>query len=123
MLCTDVKDLDHALRVGGNLREVYAVKDCALQRSRLDERLFGTLASGIIGADQEVSDDHTFGVAQCRDRHDRGKAAAVLTYVSQLVYILNTSGGLEDQRLKSRCDRSTEFVAQRLGTRNQLLRI
>jgi hypothetical protein len=42
-LGADVEDLDDALRVGGDAREVGAVEDRALQGARLEQRLFACL--------------------------------------------------------------------------------
>ena len=56
-LGADVEDLDDALRVGGDAREVGAVEDRALQRARLEQRLFRLLARGVVGADQQIADD------------------------------------------------------------------
>ncbi len=50
-LGADVEDLDHAFRVGGDAGEIGAVEDRALQRSRLEQRLFRLLARGVVGAD------------------------------------------------------------------------
>ena len=44
----DVEDLNDALRVGGDTREVGAVENRALQGTRLEQRLFGLLARGDI---------------------------------------------------------------------------
>jgi hypothetical protein len=72
-LGADVEDLDDALGVGGDAREVGAVEDRALQGARLEQRLFRLLARGVVGADQQVADDGVLRVAQRRDRHDAGK--------------------------------------------------
>ena len=50
-------------------------------------------------------------VAQRRDRHDGRKAAAILADVGQLVDILDPARGLENQCLKARRDRGSEFDA------------
>ena len=47
-LGTDIEDLDDALGVGGDAREVGAVEDGALQGTRLKQRLF-RLARGVVG--------------------------------------------------------------------------
>jgi hypothetical protein len=62
-LGADIEDLDDALRVGGDAREVGAVEDRALQRARLEQRLLRLLARGVVGADQQVADD---GVSSSR---------------------------------------------------------
>ena len=85
--------------------------------------LFDLLAGGIVGADQQVSDDAAFRVAQRGDRHDRGKAAAVLPDVGQLVLVLDAARGLEGQRLEARRDRRRELPAQGLGALDHFLRI
>src|ERR1039457_5200328 len=56
-LAADVEDLKNALRIGGDAREVGAIKYRALQGARLEQRLFRLLARGVIGADQHVTDD------------------------------------------------------------------
>ena len=122
-LGADVEDLDDALRVGGDAREVGAVEDRALQGPRLEQRLFRLLARGVVGADQQVADDGVLRVAQRRDRHDRREAAAVLADVGQLVDVLDAARGLEHQGLEARRDRGAELDAQRLGARDHFLRI
>ncbi len=42
----DVEYLDDAFRIGGDAREVGAVEDCVLQRSRFEDRLFRLFAFG-----------------------------------------------------------------------------
>ena len=69
-LGADIEDLNDALGVGGDAGEVGAVENRALQGSRLEQRLFGLLARGVVGADQQVADDGVLGVAQRRDRDD-----------------------------------------------------
>jgi hypothetical protein len=49
-LGADVEDLNDALRVGGDAREVGAVEDRALQSPRLEQRLFRLLARSVVGA-------------------------------------------------------------------------
>ena len=56
-LGADVEDLDDALRVGGDAREVGAVENRVLQGPRLEQRLFRLLAGGVVGADQQIADD------------------------------------------------------------------
>ena len=104
-LGADVEDLDDALLVGGDAGEIGAVENRALQRARLEQRLFRLLARGVVGADQQVADDAALRVAQRRDRHDRGKAAAVLADVGQFVNVLDAARGLEHQRLEARRNR------------------
>ena len=78
---------------------------------------------GVVGADQQIADDPVLCVAQRRDRHDRRKAAAILADVGQLVDVLDPARGLENQRLKARRNRGSEFDAQRFGARDHFLRI
>ena len=52
-----------------------------------------------------------------------GNAAAVLADVGQLVDVFDPVRGLEDQRFESGRDRRPELGAQRLGARDELLRI
>ena len=122
-LGADVEDLDDALRVGGDAREVGAVENRALQGPRLEQRLFRLLARGVVGADQQIADDGVLRVAQRRDRHHRRKPAAVLADVGQLVDVFDPARGLEHQGLKARRNRGSEFEAQRLGARDHFLRI
>src|SRR4029077_9120496 len=49
-LGADVEDLNDALRVGGDAREVGAVEDRALQSPRLEQCLFRLLARSVVGA-------------------------------------------------------------------------
>ncbi len=89
----------------------------------LEQRLFGLLARGVVGADQQVADDGVLRVAQRRDRHHRREAAAVLADVGQLVDVLDPARGLEHQRLEAGRDRRAELDAERLGARDHFLRI
>src|ERR1035438_10003334 len=66
-LGADIEDLNDALLVGGDTREVGAVENCGLQGPCLQQSLFRPLARGIIGADQQVADDGALIVAQRRD--------------------------------------------------------
>src|SRR5476649_304074 len=50
-LGADVEDLDDALGVGRDAREVRAVENRPLQRPRLEQRLFRLLARGVVSAD------------------------------------------------------------------------
>ena len=56
-LGADVEDLDDALLVGGDAREVGAVEDGALQRPGFEQRLFRPLALGDVlhGQDQQLA--------------------------------------------------------------------
>ncbi len=65
-LGADVEDLDDALRVGRDAREVGAVENRALQGPRLEQRLFGLLARGVVRANEQIADDRALGVAQAR---------------------------------------------------------
>src|SRR6202034_2575791 len=64
-----------------------------------------------------------FRVAQCRDRDDGGKAAAVLADIGHLINILYASGRLEDQRLEPRRDWGFELDAEGLCPCNDFLGI
>ncbi len=90
-LGADVEDLNDALGVSGDTREIGAVENRVLQGPRFKQRLFRLLARGVVGADQQVADDGVLIVAQGRDRHDRREAAAVLADVGQLVDVLDTA--------------------------------
>ncbi len=122
-LGADIEDLNDALRVGGDAREVGAVEDRALQGPRLEQRLFRLLARGVVGADQQIADDGVLRVAQRRDRHHRREPAPILADVGQLVDVLDPARGLEDQGLEARRDRGSELDAQCLGARDHFLRI
>src|SRR5471032_2963898 len=76
-LRADVEDLADAIRVSGDAGEVSAVENRALQGPRLE-----------LGADQQIADNGVLRVAQRRDGHDRGKAAAILSNVGQFVNVL-----------------------------------
>src|SRR5665213_2293545 len=84
---------------------------------------FDQLARAVVGANQQIADDGVLRVAQCGDGHHRREPAPILADVGQFVDILDAARGLEDQRLEAWCDRGCELDAQRLGTRDQLLRI
>jgi len=73
---------------------------------------FYLFARGIIGADQQIADDSAKIIAQRCNRHDRRKAAAIFTDVSQLVNVFDTARGLEDQRLEARRNRGCQLEAQ-----------
>ncbi len=97
-----------------------------LPPQRLLERLpllFDLLARGVVGANQQVSDDRVVGGAQRRDRHHGWKAAAVLADVGELVDVLDPTGRLEHQRFEAGRDRRAEFDAQRPCAGDQFLRI
>jgi hypothetical protein len=49
-LGADVKDLNDALGVGGDAREVGTIEDRALQGAGLEQRLFRLLARSVVGA-------------------------------------------------------------------------
>jgi hypothetical protein len=72
-LGADVEDLDDALLVGGDAREIGAVENRVLQRARLEQRLFGLLARGIVCADQQIADDFILRVAQAVTETTAGK--------------------------------------------------
>ena len=84
---------------------------------------FRYLARGIVGADQQVSDNVAVVVAQRGDRHDGGKAAPILTDVREVVDVLDPARSLERQRLETRCNGRGELGAQRQGARLDLLSI
>ena len=122
-LGADIEDLNDALGVGGDAREIGAVENRSLQGPRLEQRLFRLLARGVVGADQQIADDGVLRVAQRRDRHHRRKPAAILADVGQLVDVLDPARGLEHQSLEARRDRGAKFGAQLLGARDHFLRI
>src|SRR5438309_9280104 len=57
-LGADVEDLNDALLVSGDAREVGAVKDRALEGPCLEQSLFRPLAGAVVGSDQR-SEEHT----------------------------------------------------------------
>ena len=122
-LGTDVEDLDDAFRVGGDAREIGAVEDRVLQRAGIEQRFFRLLASGVVGADQQIADDGIVCVAQCRDRDHGRKPAAVFADIGQLIDVFDAARGLEDQRLKAGGNRGSELQAQRFGAGDHFLRI
>jgi hypothetical protein len=81
------------------------------------------LASGIVGADQEIADDSSLIVAQRRDRHDGREAAAILADVGQFVDVFDPALGLEYQCLEAQRNRGFELGAQCSGASDQFLRI
>lgn len=121
---------DDAARVGGDQgvdvrfdqgpRVELLIADALVEQHPLRLDL---LASGVVRADQQITDDPPLGVAQRRDRHVGREAAAVLADVGQLVDVLDPARGLEDQGLEARRDRRAEFRAERLGPRDHLLGI
>ena len=84
---------------------------------------FDLLAHRVVGADQQVADDLSAGVAQRGHRHDGREPAAVLAHVGQLVDVLDAARGLEHQRLEAGRDRGVELQAERRGARDQFLRV
>src|ERR1700691_4789265 len=97
------------------LEKLALLKMALCSAPAFEERLFGLLAGGIVGADQQIADDSAEIVAQCGNRHDRRKAAAIFTDVSQLVNVFDAARGLEDQRLEARRNRGCQFDAQCFG--------
>ena len=96
----DVEDLNDALLVGGDAREVGAVENGVLQGACLEQRLFCLFARGIIGADQQIADDCTLIVSQRRYRNDSRKTAAVLADIRQLVDVLDPRAALKTSASK-----------------------
>ena len=58
-----IEDLNDALRIGGDAREIGAVEDRALQSARFEQRFFRLLARGIVSADQQIADNGILRVA------------------------------------------------------------
>ncbi len=122
-LGADVEDLNDALRVRGDAREVGAVEDRVLQGPRLGQRLFGALARAVVRADEQVADDGVLCVTQRRDGQHRRKPAPILADMGQLVDVLDPARGLEHQRVEARRNRGSELGAQYLGAGDHLLRV
>ena len=114
-LGADVEDLDDALRVGGDAREVGAVEDRVLQRPGLEQRLFRLVSRGVVGANQQIADDGVLRVAQRRDGDHRREPAPVLADVGQLVDVFDPARGLEHQRLEAGRNRRAQLDAQRFA--------
>jgi hypothetical protein len=87
------------------------------------ELLFRVPARAVVSADQQVADDSGGRVAESGDRDHRGKAAAVLPDVGQLVDVLDAARCLEGERLEAGGDRGVELEAQRGGARDHFLGI
>jgi hypothetical protein len=81
------------------------------------------LSGGVVGANQEIADDGASIVAERRDGHDRGEAAAILAYVGQLIDVLDCAGRLEDHGVEAGRDCRAELCTQCTGARDELLRI
>ena len=58
---------------------------------------FDQLAGGVVGANEQITDDGVLRVAQRCHRHHRREPAAVLADVGQLVDVLDGARGLEYQ--------------------------
>jgi hypothetical protein len=58
---------------------------------RIVQRQLDLLAHRIVGADQKIADDVAVVVAQCGDRHDGRKAAAVLADIGQFVDVFQAA--------------------------------
>ncbi len=101
------------------LREVGVFRD----GHRVVQLQLDLLAHGIVGADQQVSDDVAVIVAQRGDRHDGRKAAAILADVGQFIAVLDPARRLESQRLEAGLDGRGKFLAQRLRPRHHFLRV
>ena len=119
----DVENLNHAVGVGGDAGKVLAVEDGALQGAGLEQSLFGLLAGGVVGADQQIADDHILGVAQRRHRDHRREATAILAEIGQFVDILDAAGRLEHQGFEAGLDLGSQLDAEGLGPGDHLLRI
>ena len=87
-------------------------------RHRPVELRLDPLAHRVVGADEQVSDEIAVVVAQRRDRHDRGKAAAVLAHVGQFVDVLDAARGLERECLETRGDGGSQLKTQGFGPRH-----
>ena len=83
---------------------------------------FLLLTRGVIGADQQISDDGFCAVAQRGHRHHCREAAAILANIGQLIDIFYPARGLEYQCLDARCDRCIELKTQDGCARDQLCR-
>src|SRR5476649_2375350 len=121
---------DDAARVGGHQRvdirfDQRARVKLLVAQALVEYRLFGLdlLARRVVGADQQVADDVFAVVAQRRDGHDGGEAAAVLTDIGQLINVLDAARGLEHQRLEARRDGRAQFGAERVGAGDDFVRI
>ena len=85
--------------------------------------VFDLLAGGVVGADEQIADDGVLRVAQRRDRHHRREPAPILADIGQLVDVFDPARGLEHQCLEAWRNRGAELHAERLGARDQFLRI
>ena len=117
----DVEDLDDARGVGGDAGEVGAVEDRALERAGLDERRLGSLARRVVGADEQVADDHALRIAEGRHGNDGREPAPVLANERQLIDVLDAAGRLEDEGIEPWCDRPSQLDAQRSGALDDFL--
>ena len=66
-------------------REIRAVENRVLERARHKQGRLRLFARGVVGADQQITNDRVSRVPQGGDRDDRGETAAVLADVGQLV--------------------------------------
>ena len=94
-----------------------------MQRPGFEQRLFCLFARGVVGTDQQITDDCVFIIAKSGNRNDRRKSAAILANISQFVDVLDPTRSFKDQGFKTRRDRGSEFQAQRCCASDQLLRI
>ena len=122
-LCTDVKNLDDAIGIGGNAGKIRAVENCVLQRTGFDQCVLSLLARGVVSADQQIANDRVLCIAQRSHGYHRREAAAIFADVAQLINIFDAARGFKHQRLETGCNRCAQLNAQRLCARNYLGRV
>src|SRR5665213_1649848 len=75
------------------------VAQALIEQMLLDFRLF---ARCVVGADQQIADDSSLRITQCRNRYDRREAAAILANVREFVNVFDAARRFEDQCLEAR---------------------
>ena len=84
---------------------------------------FDQLARGIVGADQQISNDGILRVTQRGDGHHRRQPRAILAHIGQFIDVLDPARGLEHQRLEARRDHRAKLGAERFRACHHLLRV
>src|SRR3569623_1834838 len=85
--------------------------------------LLDLLARSVIRTDEEIPQDSAMRVAKRGDGNQCRKPAEILADISELVDILDPSGGFKNQSFKTRRDWSGELKAQAFCPKHQFLRI
>ncbi|MNN54579.1 hypothetical protein D3C81_1694020 [compost metagenome] len=81
------------------------------------------LASRVVRADQQVTDDLALRIAQGRHGDDGGETAAILADVGQFINVFDAARGLEHERFHAGRDDGVEFGTEGGCARDDFLRV